>query len=104
MVHPRVLEMSGIDPTIYSGFAFGLGQERVAMLRYGIKISGKFYQGEVRFSKEFKIDETRNTVLQFLVTFSLDEKWQRTDSKKKKGIEKVPLSGDLTIRSMLVII
>ena len=32
MVHPRVLEMSGIDATVYSGFAFGLGQERVAML------------------------------------------------------------------------
>ncbi len=36
MVHPRVLEMSGIDAEKYSGFAFGLGQERVAMLRYGI--------------------------------------------------------------------
>ncbi len=54
MVHPRVLEMSGIDPTEYSGFAFGLGQERVAMLRYGINDIRGFYQGDVRFSKQFK--------------------------------------------------
>ncbi len=45
MVHPRVLEMSGIDATVYSGFAFGLGQERVAMLRYGINDIRGFYQG-----------------------------------------------------------
>jgi len=43
MVHPRVLEMSGIDATVYSGFAFGLGQERVAMLRYGINDIRGFY-------------------------------------------------------------
>ena len=36
MVHPDVLQMSGIDPTEYSGFAFGLGPDRVAMLRYGV--------------------------------------------------------------------
>ncbi|KXT76236.1 phenylalanine--tRNA ligase subunit alpha [Streptococcus sp. DD12] len=54
MVHPRVLEMSGIDPSHYSGFAFGLGQERVAMLRYGINDIRGFYQGDVRFSEQFK--------------------------------------------------
>ena len=54
MVHPRVLEMSGIDSTVYSGFAFGLGQERVAMLRYGINDIRGFYQGDVRFSEQFK--------------------------------------------------
>ena len=54
MVHPRVLEMSGIDPTVYSGFAFGLGQERVAMLRYGINDIRGFYQGDIRFSEQFK--------------------------------------------------
>jgi len=54
MVHPRVLEMSGIDATVYSGFAFGLGQERVAMLRYGINDIRGFYQGDVRFSEQFK--------------------------------------------------
>lgn len=36
MVHPKVLKMSGIDPEVYSGFAFGMGLERVAMQRYGI--------------------------------------------------------------------
>ena len=54
MVHPRVLKMSGIDATVYSGFAFGLGQERVAMLRYGINDIRGFYQGDVRFSEQFK--------------------------------------------------
>ena len=54
MVHPRVLEMSGIDANVYSGFAFGLGQERVAMLRYGINDIRGFYQGDVRFSEQFK--------------------------------------------------
>lgn len=54
MVHPHVLEMSGIDPTEYSGFAFGLGQERIAMLRYGINDIRGFYQGDVRFSEQFK--------------------------------------------------
>lgn len=54
MVHPHVLEMSGIDPTEYSGFAFGLGQERIAMLRYGINDIRGFYQGDIRFSEQFK--------------------------------------------------
>ena len=54
MVHPRVLEMSGIDAEKYSGFAFGLGQERVAMLRYGINDIRGFYQGDIRFSQQFK--------------------------------------------------
>ena len=54
MVHPRVLEISGIDSTVYSGFAFGLGQERVAMLRYGINDIRGFYQGDIRFSEQFK--------------------------------------------------
>lgn len=54
MVHPRVLEMSGIDATKYSGFAFGLGQERIAMLRYGINDIRGFYQGDIRFAEQFK--------------------------------------------------
>ncbi|MFS1663472.1 phenylalanine--tRNA ligase subunit alpha [Streptococcus sp. zg-JUN1979] len=53
MVHPRVLEMSGLDAEKYSGFAFGLGQERIAMLRYGINDIRAFYQGDVRFLKQF---------------------------------------------------
>lgn len=54
MVHPRVLEMSGVDSEKYSGFAFGLGQERIAMLRYGINDIRGFYQGDIRFSEQFK--------------------------------------------------
>lgn len=54
MVHPSVLEMSGIDSEVYSGFAFGLGQERIAMLRYGINDIRGFYQGDVRFTEQFK--------------------------------------------------
>lgn len=53
MVHPRVLEMSGIDPTEYSGFAFGMGLERITMLRYGIKDLRMFYENDVRFLKQF---------------------------------------------------
>ncbi len=53
MVHPRVLEMSGIDPTIYSGFAFGMGIERIAMLRYGIDDIRLFYENDMRFLKQF---------------------------------------------------
>lgn len=54
MVHPRVLEMSGVDTSLCSGFAFGLGQERIAMLRYGINDIRGFYQGDIRFSEQFK--------------------------------------------------
>lgn len=53
MVHPNVLEMSGYDPKEYSGFAFGIGIERVAMLRYGIDDIRKFYQGDVRLIEQF---------------------------------------------------
>ncbi|MEX2783569.1 phenylalanine--tRNA ligase subunit alpha [Streptococcus sp. H49] len=54
MVHPSVLEMSGVDAEKYSGFAFGLGQERIAMLRYGINDIRDFYQGDIRFIQQFK--------------------------------------------------
>lgn len=54
MVHPRVLEMSGIDSNKYSAFAFGLGQERIAMLRYGINDIRGFYLGDQRFTEQFK--------------------------------------------------
>ena len=53
MVHPNVLEMSGLDSSVYSGFAFGLGQERIEMLRYGINDIRGFYQGDVRFLEQF---------------------------------------------------
>jgi len=53
MVHPRVLEMRGIDPKEYSGFAFGMGLERIAMLRYGINDLRLLYENDVRFLKQF---------------------------------------------------
>ena len=53
MVHPNVLKMNGYDPEVYSGFAFGVGIERVAMLRYGINDIRKFYTNDIRFLKEF---------------------------------------------------
>lgn len=57
MVHPDVLQMSGIDPTDYSGFAFGLGPDRVAMLRYGVNDIRNFYQNDLRFLNQFKVKE-----------------------------------------------
>lgn len=53
MVHPRVLEMSGIDPNEYSGFAFGIGPDRVAMLRYGVNDIRQFYTNDIRFLQQF---------------------------------------------------
>lgn len=54
MVHPNVLKMNGYDPDVYSGFAFGIGIERVAILRYGIDDIRRFYQNDVRFLAQFK--------------------------------------------------
>ena len=54
MVHPNVLKMNGYDPDIYSGFAFGIGIERVAILRYGIDDIRKFYQNDVRFLHQYR--------------------------------------------------
>lgn len=53
IVHPDVLEMSGIDSTIYNGFAFGVGIERVAMLKYGVDDIRHFYQNDLRFLNQF---------------------------------------------------
>ena len=53
MVHPRVLEMGGYDPEKYSGFAFGMGVERIAMLKYGIDDIRHFYNSDLRFLKQF---------------------------------------------------
>ncbi len=57
MVHPNVLEMSGFDSKRYSGFAFGMGVERIAMLKYGIDDIRHFYTNDVRFLKQFSIHE-----------------------------------------------
>ena len=53
MVHPNVLRMSGFDPDKYSGFAFGMGPERIAMLKYGIDDIRHFYTNDIRFLKQF---------------------------------------------------
>ncbi len=53
MVHPKVLENCGIDSNKYSGFAFGMGIERPAMLKYGIKDIRLFSENDVRFLKQF---------------------------------------------------
>lgn len=53
MVHPRVLEMSGIDPNEYSGFAFGVGLERIALLKYEIDDMRLMYENDIRFLKQF---------------------------------------------------
>ena len=53
MVHPHVLEMNGFDPEKCSGFAFGVGLERVAMLKYGIDDIRNFYTNDIRFLKNF---------------------------------------------------
>ena len=53
MVHPHVLEMSGYDPKAVSGFAFGLGVERIAMLSYGIDDLRLLYDNDMRFLRQF---------------------------------------------------
>ncbi len=54
MVNPKVLSMCGIDPEKYSGFAFGIGLERITMLRYGITDMRLMYEGDLRFLKQFR--------------------------------------------------
>lgn len=53
MVHPNVLTSSGIDPEKYTGFAFGMGVERLAMLRYGVNDLRLFFENDLRFLKQF---------------------------------------------------
>ncbi|MBR7554235.1 phenylalanine--tRNA ligase subunit alpha [Allobacillus sp. GCM10007491] len=53
LVHPNVLEMAGFDSKKYTGFAFGMGPERIAMLKYGIEDIRHFYTNDVRFLKQF---------------------------------------------------
>lgn len=53
MVHPKVLKMSGIDPNEYSGFAFGAGLERIALLKYEIDDMRLLYENDTRFLKQF---------------------------------------------------
>ena len=54
MVHPNVLRMSGYDPDQVTGFAFGMGVERIAMLKYGIDDLRLFFENDLRFIRQFK--------------------------------------------------
>ena len=53
MVHPKVLEVAGYDPHEYTGFAFGMGPDRIAILKYGIDDIRRFYTDDIRFLKQF---------------------------------------------------
>ncbi len=53
MVHPNVFEMSGVDTETYSGFAFGMGVERLAMLRYGVNDLRLFFENDLKFLDQF---------------------------------------------------
>ncbi|CDQ18248.1 phenylalanine--tRNA ligase subunit alpha [Halobacillus karajensis] len=53
MVHPNVLEMAGYDPKEYSGFAFGMGPERIAILKYGVDDIRHFYTNDIRFLEQY---------------------------------------------------
>ncbi|HEY4399285.1 MAG TPA: phenylalanine--tRNA ligase subunit alpha [Lactobacillaceae bacterium] len=55
MVHPNVLEMAGVDSNKYGGFAFGLGPDRFAMLKYGVDDIRQFYLNDVRFLQQFNV-------------------------------------------------
>jgi phenylalanyl-tRNA synthetase alpha chain len=53
MVHPNVLKAVNIDPEVYTGFAFGMGVERLTMLRYGVNDLRSFFENDLRFLKQF---------------------------------------------------
>ncbi len=53
LVHPNVLRNAGVDPEVYSGYAFGMGVERLAMLRYGVPDLRLFFENDVRFLAQF---------------------------------------------------
>jgi phenylalanyl-tRNA synthetase alpha chain len=53
MVHPNVLNAVGVDPEEYTGYAFGMGVERLAMLRYGVDDLRMFFDNDLRFLRQF---------------------------------------------------
>jgi phenylalanyl-tRNA synthetase alpha chain len=55
MVNPKVLVATGIDPEIYSGFAFGMGLERTLMVRHGITDLHEIVEGDLRFTRQFGV-------------------------------------------------
>ena len=62
IVHPNVLKMNGYDPEVYSGFAFGVGLDRLAMFKYGITDIRLLYQNDVRFLKQFDRKDEENEI------------------------------------------
>ncbi len=54
MVHPNVLRAVGYDPAVYTGFAFGMGPERIAMLKYGVNDVRHFFANDIRFLRQFR--------------------------------------------------
>ena len=54
MVHPNVLESAGVDSEKYTGYAFGIGIERLAMLRYGVTDIRTFFENDLRFLRQFR--------------------------------------------------
>jgi phenylalanyl-tRNA synthetase alpha chain len=54
MVHPNVLENAGVDPEEFTGYAFGMGIERLAMLRYGVNDLRTFFENDLRFLRQFQ--------------------------------------------------
>ena len=53
MVHPKVLKDAGVDPEEYSGFAFGMGLDRLVMMRYEVNDIRLFHSGDLRFLEQF---------------------------------------------------
>jgi phenylalanyl-tRNA synthetase alpha chain len=53
MVHPNVLRNVGVDPEVYTGYAFGMGIERLAMLRYGVTDLRQFFESDLQFLRQF---------------------------------------------------
>ena len=56
MVHPNVLRAAGIDPEVYSGFAFGMGIERTLMFRNDVPDMHDIIEGDIRFSQQFGLE------------------------------------------------
>jgi phenylalanyl-tRNA synthetase alpha chain len=54
MIHPNVLKMAEIDPEIYTGFAWGVGIDRLVLMRYGIEDIRHFHSGKLEFLRQFK--------------------------------------------------
>ena len=54
VVHPQVLRNGGIDPEKYSGFAFGMGLDRLAMLKYGVNDLRLFFENDIKFLSQFR--------------------------------------------------